>query len=329
MNDHAKSATRKIYQYGIAAAVAALALTAFTGRASAQDYPTRGISIIVGYGPGTGIDIIAREVGMKLTVSMGKPVTIENKAGAAGSIGSDYVAQSRADGYTLLITSTTGIINEVIGPTRSKLIKDFDPVAFSGTIPYALAVPAIFPARTTAELIAEAKRKPGQLNYVGLVGGIPQFLGEMFKATAGIDIVMVPYKSTPDAQIDVLSGRVPIWFTTAASAINLAKTNRVHILAVTSDKRIGAAPDVPTMSEAGLSALNVEVTFFFLVPIGTPKPIINRLNRDIANAMSNRELVDRLAGQGVEPKIGSGEEVTKHVQSELARWEKVVAASKK
>lgn len=291
----------------------------------AQDYPARQISIIVPYSPGTGTDVIARTIGDRISQSLGKPVIIENRPGASGNIGADYAAQSKPDGYTILLTSTSGVINQLSNAPRSNLQRDFEPVAFGGTNAFALAVPTAFPARSVEELVAEARRKPGQLNYAGFNGGIVAFMGDMLKLSTKIDIVMVPYKSTPDAQVDVIAGRVPIWFTTVTAAMPLAKSNRVRILAVSSSRRVAAAPDIPTMKEAGFPELTMEITFMFVVPTGTPKSVIARLNREINTAANSREVIDRLATQGIEPRTGAPEEVGQTLAGELAQWERILA----
>ncbi len=298
--------------------------------AQAQDYPAgRSISIIVGYAAGSGIDVLAREVAGRIAETLRTSVVVENKIGANSALANDYVARSSPDGYTMLILSTSGIINEVTTATRTKVARDFEPVAFAGAQPYAIAVPTDFPARNMAELIAIAKAKPNQINYSSLLGGLPQFIGEILSATAGIQLVAVPYKSTPESQVDVIAGRVPIWITPAATAINVAKSGRVRVLAITSEARIPPAPDVPTMKESGLDALSLDAVYMFLLPKGTPPAIVARLNREINAAITHPRTVERLASLGVQPKTGSSEDVARSIQTELARWEKVVAASKK
>ena len=313
-----------------ATALAATLTIAATSPATAQDYPTgRPVSIVLGYGPGTGIDVIAREVAARIGETMKTTIVVENKVGANGALATDYVAQAKPDGYTILIISSSGIINEMATQTRSKVGRDFDPVAFAGTQPYAFAVPADFPAKSMSEFVALARSRPGQINWTSLPGGLPQYMGEMFNAATGAKLVPVPYKSTTEGLTDVISGRVPLWITTAASAINAAKGNRLRLLAVTSEKRLAAAADIPTMKEANLDALSLDVIFVFLAPRGTPAPILARLNREISAAVSEPKTIERLASQGVEPKTASQAEVARIVQAELARWEKVVAASKK
>ena len=296
----------------------------------AQDYPAgRPISIIVGYAASSGIDVLAREVGARIAETMRTTVIVENRIGGNSALANDYEARANPDGYTILILSTSGIINEMTTSTRTKAGRDFDPVAFAGAQPYAIAVPTDFPARTMGELVALAKSKPNEINYASLTGGLPQYIGEILNASAGIQLVAVPYKATTDSQVDVIAGRVPVWITPAATAINLAKGGRVRVLAITSEKRIAPAPDVPTMKESGLDALSFDAVYMFLAPKGTPATIVARLNREINAAVTNPRTLERLAALGVEPKTGTSEDVARSMQAELARWEKVVAASKK
>ena len=317
----------------LARVTAGLALTCGLATAAhAQDYPSRPVAIVIPTSPGTSSDLIAREMSQRLATALGKGVVVENRAGASGNIGTDYAAQAKPDGHVLFLSSTSGVVNELTNPVapKSKLARDFDPIALSGIVPFALAVPTDFPARNVADLIAEAKRRPGQLNYAGFTGGMIAFLGELLKHEAGIDIVMVPYKNSPDAQVDVITGRVPIWFTTGPAAMTVARGNRVRILAVASSRRLASAPNIPTMAEQGYPNLTAEVTFYFLAPLGTPKPIIARLNRDINAAMANKEVLEKLATAGVDPTLPvSPEDVGKVVQSEFAQWARIIATTGK
>ena len=309
-----------------------LLLALGSGAAPAQDYPNRAVVIVAPTSPGTSSDLIGREIGQRLATSLGKPVVVENRAGASGNIGTDYAAAARPDGHILFLSSTSGVVNEITNPIppKAKLARDFDPIALSGSVPFALAVPTDFPVRSVDELIAEARRRPGQLNYAGFTGGMISFLGELLKHEAKIDIVMVPYKNSPDAQVDVIAGRVPIWFTTGPAALTVARGGRVRILAVASSKRVPSAPGIPTMAELGYPSLTAEVTFYFLAPPGTPKPVIARLNRDINAAMAVRETVEKLATAGVDPTPAiAPEEVGKVIQAEFAQWTRIVATTRK
>jgi tripartite-type tricarboxylate transporter receptor subunit TctC len=183
------------------------------------------------------------------------------------------------------------------------------------------------PAKSISDLVALAKARPGKLNYAAVPGGVPHFMGEMLKSARGVDIVMIPYKSTTDAEVDVIAGRVEIWFTTLASALPLAKANRVRILGVAGAKRSALLPEVPTMSEAGLPAVDVTVGFFFLTAAATPKANVYALNREIVKAIEAQDVRERMAAAGVEPRSSSSEELEALLKSEVARWGKIIKDS--
>lgn len=290
----------------------------------AQAYPSKPITIVVPYGPGSGNDMIAREVAQQLTSIMKTPVLVENKAGATGNIATDYVAQAKPDGYTIFLTSTSGIINQVTNPSvKTDLSKDFESIAFAAGLPYVVAVPPSLPAKSLADIVKLAQAAPGKLNYNGPSGSVSDYLGTMLKASNNLDMVMIPYKSTSDAQVDVLAGRIQVWFTTAASAIGLAKGDKIRVIAVTGDKRLPALPDVPTVKEAGIPGMFTEVSFFFVAPAGTPKEAVDLLSRSIDIALQNKAVEDRLANMSVQVKTGSPAEVNAHIKSEMAKWSKV------
>jgi tripartite-type tricarboxylate transporter receptor subunit TctC len=292
-----------------------------------QAYPNRPITFIAPYGPGTGNDIIARIVAQKVTETWGHPLVVENRPGATGGIGLEATAKAPPDGYTIVIASTSQIINQHVSKVRYDFLRDFAPVSLSGELPYVIAVASDSPAKAIKDLVAMAKSKPGKLNYGGQVGSVPQFLGVMLKSAGGIDIAMIPYKSTIDAEADVVAGRVEILFTTMATAVRLVKSGRIRALGVAGDKRAAVLPDVPTMAEAGFPTLDVSVQFFILGPAGTPKPIFAALNSEIVKAIATQDVRDRLAAAGVEPKSSSPEEVTAVLKSEVARWGKIVKES--
>lgn len=294
--------------------------------ALAQSYPVRPITIVVPYGPGSGIDIIAREIAQQLTASLGQSVIIENRAGASGKIGQDFAALAKPDGYTLLITSSSGIVTQITAPPRSNLQKDFDAVALTGTVPYVLGVPNDFPAKSLKELVEGARKRPGEYNYSSIGGGLPQFLGEMLKSTASVNIVAVPYKSTTDAQVDMLAGRVHVWFTTLASAVPVVKDGRVRILGVTGAQRNSLLPEVPTMAEAGYPDLDMDASFYILLPAGVPQAILNRLSADILHAQDSKAVKDRFAFQGIVSRTGSPVETRRALNNEFDKMNKIIKA---
>ena len=319
---------RQIFKRGVATLLSCAALSC--GMALAQSYPSRPITIVVPYGPGSGNDLIAREIAQKLTGILNTTVVVENKAGATGNIATDYVAQQKPDGYTIFLTSTSGIINQVSNSAvKTDLSKDFESIGFAVGLPYVVAVPPAVADKSLSELVALAKANPGKLNYNGPSGSVSDYLGSMLKAAGNLDMVMIPYKSTSDAQVDVLAGRIQVWFTTAPSAVGLAQSGKVRVLAVTGDKRLAKLPDVPTVKEAGIPKMFTEVSFFFVAPAGTPKDIVTKLNTAITTALKNKETEERVANISVHTKIGSPDEVNAHIKQEMAKWSAVIKAAAK
>jgi tripartite-type tricarboxylate transporter receptor subunit TctC len=310
----------------VAATMACVAAGTLQTPAIAQDFPTKPITIVVPFGPGTTNDIIARQLAQDMTGTLGQSVIVENRAGATGNIAIDFVAKSRPDGYTLVIASMSNILNQVTGNASSDLMKDFAPVAFSGRTPYSLLVPNELPAKTVAELVDLARQQPGKLNYAGFVGGVPQFLGEMLNRAAKINTVMVPYKSTPDALVDLLANRIQLWFTPVASGIPVQNAKQARMLAVTGDTRARVLPDIPTFKEAGYPDLTVDVVYFLLAK-GTPQPVGDKLSSAIGKALENPKVKEALLAQGIEEKRGTPAEVGAYLAGEVARWGDIVKLS--
>src|SRR5882757_3308761 len=284
----------------IAAALAGIATGAMPAPVAAQDL----ITIVVPFGPGTANDIIARQLAQDMMSTLGQSVIVDNRAGATGNIATDLVAKSRPDGYTLLIASMSNILNQVTGNANADLVKDFTPIAFAGRTLYSMFVPNELPAKTVADLVELARQQPGKLNYAGYIGGVPQFLGEMLNRAAKINTVMVPYKSTPDALVDLLANRIQIWFTPVTSGMPVHSAKQARMIAVTGDTRAGVLPDVPTFKEAGYPDLTVEIVYFLLAPKGTPTPIVNKLHAAVDKALQTPKIRETLSAQGVDEKRG-------------------------
>jgi tripartite-type tricarboxylate transporter receptor subunit TctC len=307
--------------------VGAAGLSTLPGSAGAQEFPNRAITIVVPFGPATGNDIIARHVGQHIAGTLGQSVIVDNRPGATGNIASDYVAKSQPNGYTIYLPSTSILLNQLVGTPNSNLIRDFEPIALSGALPYALAVPNALPVQTVQELVALAKTKPGQLNYAGYVGGVPQFLGEMLNRAGKVDITMVPYKSTTDAATDFIAGRLQVLFTPVPSSLPFLQGKQGRVIAVTGAKRAGVLPDVPTMTEAGYPDLTVEVAYFFLAPAGTPKAVVDKLSGAISVALRDPKVIEALAKQGVDEKTGGPAETKTYLAEQLRMWEAIVKQS--
>ncbi len=311
----------------LSGAMGGIAAATLSAGASAQEFPTRPITIVCPFGPGTANDIIARQIAQQMTATLGQGVIVDNRAGATGNIATELVAKSRPDGYTLLIASMSNILNQVTGNANTDLTKDFAPVAFSGVALYSMFVTNELPVKSVADLVELARRQPGKLNYAGYVGGVPQFLGEMLNRAAKIDMVMVPYKSTPDALTDLLSNRIQVWFTPVASGIPVENGKQARMIAVTGDARTRSLPDIPTFKEAGYPDLTVEVAYFLLAAKGTPGPIVDKLYGAIDTALQEPKVQETLLRQGIEEKRGGPGDVAAYLAREVGRWGDIVKLS--
>jgi tripartite-type tricarboxylate transporter receptor subunit TctC len=309
----------------IASALAGTAAAAMP--AGAQDFPTKPITIVSPFGPGTTNDIIARQLGQDMMGTLGQSVIVDDRPGATGNIATDLVAKSRPDGYTLLIGSVSGILNQVTGNATTDLTRDFTPVAFAGKGLYSMFVPNELPAKSVAELVELARQQPGKLNYAGYVGGVPQFLGEMLNRAAKINMVMVPYKSTTDALNDLLTNRIQVWFTPVPSGLPVQNAKQARMLAVTGDTRASLLPDIPTFKEAGYPDLTVEIAYFLLAAKGTPKPIVDKLYAAVDKALQKPAVKEALFKQAIDEKRGGPDEVSAYIAGEIKRWTEIVKLS--
>lgn len=309
----------------------ALASAAMLGLAAsaahAQTFPSKPINFIVPYGPGTGNDVIARLIAQKVSETWSRPIVVENKAGASGAIGTEATAKAPADGHTLLMASTSQLLNPLISKVRYDILKDFAPVTVPGSLPYVLAVPEALPAKSIKELVALAKSRPGKVNYAGSYGSLSHFMGEMLKSAGGIDIALIAYKSTPDAVADVLGNRVEIWFTTMASAVPLAKAGKIRVLATAGKQRASVLPEVPTFAEAAFPTLDVQAWFYVLAPAATPAPVMTALHREIAKALASPDVKEKLAVAGVDPQNTTPEQASTMLKNEVALWARIVKES--
>jgi tripartite-type tricarboxylate transporter receptor subunit TctC len=307
----------------------ALAAAGPVGLAQAQGYPGKPIRIVVPFPPGGGTDIVARILTQKLSESFGANFVIDNRAGAGGSIGTEMVAKAPPDGYTLGIVSGSHAINPSL---YSKLpfdaVRDFAPVTMLVSGPGLLVVHPSLPVKTVKELIALAKGKPGQLNYASAGNGTPPHLaGELFKSMAGVDLVHVPYKGNTPAFVDLISGQVSLSFPTIPSALPHVQAGRLRALAVTSRKRSAVMPQLPTIAESGLPGYDTSSWFGMLAPAGTPREIVRKLQQESAKVLQLRDVREKLLSQGLEPVGSTPEEFAATIESEIAKWAKVVKAS--
>jgi tripartite-type tricarboxylate transporter receptor subunit TctC len=303
-----------------------LALLFFCSSAVAQSaFPSRPLRLVVTVPPGGAADFIARLIGGKLAESLGQPVVVENKAGASGTIAADAVAKSPADGYTLLQNSIT---THGIGPHLfSKLpydpVKDFAPVSGLALLPLIMSVNAELPTKSVAELISYSKTRSVNFASSGN-GGAPHMAAELFKSVTGAPIVHVPYKGSGPAVADLVGGRVQIMFDAAPSLIAHVRSGKLRVLAAASAERNRLLPDVPTFAELGLAQVNVSLWYGLLAPAGTPRPVLDKLNRALGQVLDSKDVTERLQAQGAEPMRGTPEAFAAFMREEMAKWAPVV-----
>lgn len=306
------------------------AVVAVATSVSAQPYPNKPIRLVVPFPAAGTTDILAREVGQRLTEAFGQPVVIDNRPGAAGNIGSDIVAKSAPDGYTLLMCTVS---SHAINPgLYSKLpydhIKDFAPVILVARVPNVLEVNPGVPVYTVSDLIKLAKEKPGQINFASSGSGTSIHLsGELFKTMTGVDMVHVPYKGSAPALADMIGGQVQVMFDNLPSSLQQIKAGKLRAIAVTSSERAVALPNIPTIAESGVPGFEATSWFGVLAPAGTPPAIINRLNAEIDKWLQSPEGKEKLLAQGASAAGGTPEQFAAYIRSETDKWAKVIKTS--
>ena len=307
----------------LAAMVAALAPLA---RAHAEDYPSRAVRIIVPFGAGGPADVAARLLGNALQESLKQAFVIENRPGAGAVIGTQEAAKSAPDGYTLLMMSNTQTANESLVPQRKyELMRDLVPIAPINVSDLVIVVHPSVPAKTMQEFIALAKSQPGKMNYASSGQGTPYHMaGELFKTMAGIDLVHVPYRNSGEARNGVIGGQVQMMIDAVTTMAPNVNQGQVRALATTGKTRSSVLPDVPTVEEAGLSGYEATIWLGLMAPAGTPKPMIDKLNGAINDAIKRPEIVKLWADQGAVPMSMRPEEFDKFLRSDIVKWAEVV-----
>ena len=310
----------RVMQSVLLAGTCAIAVCATTAAHSA--YPERPIRIIVPVPPGGGNDIVARMLAQRLTDKWGQQVIVDNRPGASTAIGAEIVARASPDGYTLMFHSATFAINAAM---QRKLpfdpIKDFTPIGLVARVPQILVVNPAFPAKTLAEFLAQARARPGQINFASAgAGSSPHLAMEVLMEMTGVKLNHVPYKGTAPGLADVVAGHVQTTFDAIPPALGYVRGGRVRALVVVSQKRFPALPDVPTMAEAGLPAYDFASWFGMLAPARTSPAIIATLNREIVTVIQSPEIREHLTDLGLEPLGTSAEENGRHLQAEITRW---------
>lgn len=304
---------------------------AVAGLAHGQAYPSKPIRIVVPYAPGGTTDIVGRQVGQRMSEALGQPVIVENRTGGNTAIGADAVAKSPADGYTVLFTNdATFVLNPVLFPTLTYNVqRDFIPVAAVTYVALALTINANTPVSNMKELVSYIQARKGQLSYASFgAGSQPHIMGEMFKTLSRTDLVHVPYKGAGPAVTDVLSGQVLFTFPAFPTIQGHLKSGKVKVLAVSGDKRVPLAPDVPTFSEAGFKEMDMGAWYAFLAPAGTPRDVVMKLNGTVNAILRDAAFVEKnMTSQGMEPLVMSPEEMAALMRKETERMTGMVKAS--
>ena len=301
--------------------------TAIVDATAADVYPAKALRLIVPFPPGGPADALARLVGDKLSASLGKAVVVDNRPGAGGNIGMELGARSAPDGYTLVLAPAG---NLTVNPFLYRNVpydvgRDFAPVTVIAAVPNVLVVHPSVPAKSVAELVRHAKAHPGTLNYSSPGNGSGAHLaGELFKSMTGVDIVHIPFNGIAPAVTAVVGGQVQIMFAGAPSALPQVKAGRLVALGVASPKRIAAAPELPTVAESGLPGFDVTSWYSIVVPSGTPNDIVARLRSEIASALTQPDVQEKLAGLGAEPIGNTPAEFAAMLKVETAKWGKIV-----
>jgi tripartite-type tricarboxylate transporter receptor subunit TctC len=310
-------------------ALAALALAA-TAPACAQSYPAKPITLLVPYAPGGATDIIGRVIAEELSQTIGQRVVVENRAGAAGSVGAAAVARSQPDGYMLLMGALTShsINMGLQAKPGFDLKKEFAPVTLAGTVGLALVVHPSVSAKTIPELIALAKARPDEFNYASSGNGSPQHLaGEMFNARAGTKLGHVPYRGSGPAMTDMIGGQVKVMFDTIPSVLQHVQAGSLKAIATTGREPSPFMPDYPTAIAQGLPDFEIGSWFGVLAPAGTPQPVIDKLNAEIGKALRSAKALEAMKLQGVTPKPGTPAEAAALIDSEMKKWSELIKAT--
>ena len=309
------------------AVIAAAVLTTATTALEAQGYPTRTIRVVVPFAPGGNVDINARNIAPGLTELLGQSVVVDNRAGAGGTIGTDVVAKAPPDGYTLLVASSSIMTN---GPALYPklpydVVRDFAPVGRIAVVPLAIVIHPSLPARNTKELIAVAKAQGGNLLMANAgIGTTNHLIAELFMIRTGTRMTLVPYKGSAPALIDLVAGHVFGHVDQISSALPYIKSGRIRAVAVTTEQRAAALPDVPTLAESGVPGFDASTVTGLLAPAATPREIVSRLNGALVKTLASPALRDRFAAVGAEVQSSTSEELSAWIKEDLAKWVKVV-----
>ena len=316
---------------GKARALAALLIAASCGgpARAASDYPTKPVRIIIGFGPGSTADVLARIVGQRLGKTLGQQIIVENRAGAGSMIAAELVSRAPADGYTLFMATVANTINPALAAASTfNLGKDLAPVALVGVIPNVLVAHPSVKAGTVAELVALAKAQPESLLFASAGAGTAGHLSaELFNERVGVKITHIFYSGSAQAASDLLTGRINLMFTVASTMLPQINERKLKALAVAQSKRSGVLPDVPTMAEAGMLGFDASIWIGLLAPPGTPADIVEQIARGVNEALTNEEVLAPMRTQGFDPLGGSPQDFARFIAADIKKWEAVTTAA--
>ena len=314
---------------GIAMTAAALAVIVGAGNAAAQPYPSGPVRVVVPFPAGGGVDTTGRLIGQRLADALGKPFVIDNRPGANGMIGSEIVAKSPKDGYTLMVNGANFVTTpSLYSKVTYDPIKDYDPVSLLSVAPNVLVVHPSLPAKSVKELIALAKARPGQVNFAGSgSGSTPHLAAELFNTLANVKMVHVPYRGTGPAIVGLMSGEASVMFMPTTNAVQLVKADKLRGLAVTSSTRLSVLPQLPTVAESGLKGYESSQWYGMLAPAGTPAEILNVLNAHLVKIMQAPDMKQRMTDSGNVAVGSTREAFATHLKTEFDKWAKVIRQS--
>jgi len=311
----------------LAVVLVGVTLAGVSGPAFAQSYPSRTVTLVVPFPPGGGVDALARILAERLSVSLKQSVVVENRTGGGGTVGTRQVAKAEPDGYTLMLahTGTISINPSLYANAGYDPRKDFAPIGLIGSMPVALIAHPSFPAKTVADVIAIAKREPGKLNFgTSAVGTGGYLTAEYFKSVAGLDMTIIPYRGTAPLMNDLIGGHVPVSFGVLPPAIGNIQSGSLRAIAVTGTHRFSLLPDVPTASESGLPGFDAVLHYGLIAPAGTPRAIVERLNKEL-RALAETDLVkQRIQAEGGDAMTSTPEEYAKDIDQEEKKWSTLI-----
>lgn len=313
----------------IRSAVVAVFTGASAMAACAQPFPSKPVRLLVPFAPGGTTDLVARVIGAKLSEALGQPVVVDNRGGGGTTIGTEALARAPADGYTIMLATPDFTVNPSLQPKLPyDTLKDFTPIALIATYPMVMVVNADQKLGSVADLIAQARAKPGEINYASAGNGsMPHLCAELFDSLAGVKLTHVPYRGNGPAVADLLAGHVSVLFTGGPAVAGYVKSGKLKMLGVSTAKRHASMPQVPTLAESGVPGYEVTAWFGFLAPAGVPKEAIARLNGDIAKALQAPEVREKLASLGAELGTSTPEAFGVLIRDEIEKWGRVVRSA--